>query len=163
MSAVSNMCELDQFLLKSWGHCPATGCYLNLPLSRVCPLANEVYSLLGSSTGTPSFICGDYNKGNCPLADRIQTLALEQSYRQENPQTRQEVLDLVRCHNTEVKDFVGHWLEDVQDESIPYVGTMVVETLRATDNDENYRKFIRTVPHDNQCVLYSLLKTSYRR
>lgn len=160
MSTVSNMSELDRFLLGSWGRCPATGADPNLPLSRLCPLANDVYRLLGQPTHTPSFICRDHNKGTCPLADRIQELALEESYRRDSPQTRQEVLDLVHCYSTEVQDFVSRWLDDVRDECIPYVGRMVVETMRATNSDESYRKFMRTIPHDNQCVLYSLLRTN---
>jgi len=157
------MTELEKFCMQGWGRCPHTGVDLNLPLSRVCPLVSEVNHLLREPTGTPSFLCAEHNRGTCPAADRIITLALDESYRRDSPLSRQDVLLLVRMCNDEVKRFVNDWLNDVGDVAVPFLGRMVMETIKAADSIDAYRAFLRTIPHDNQLKLYELLTSNDRR
>jgi len=74
------MTKLDLFLLRSWGHCAAYDMGVNLPVSRVCPLAREVYELLGQAQGVPpSFQCTCYQEKDCPAESWVLDAALTQA------------------------------------------------------------------------------------
>lgn len=154
----NNSNELDTFVLRSYGRCEAYNVNLDLPLSRLCPLAYQIVSLRRDRQAPPPFLCKDYSEHHCPLAERIETLALEEAARLENPQTLEDIQRIMRPHNQQSKDYVNWWLSVTPECDLPNVGRMVAQAIKATDSDEEYKKFVRSFPHDNQLCLWELLK-----
>ena len=86
--------RLDSFLLGSWGKCPAYKCTVDCGgVSRVCPLASQVYALLKSEKSITDntnlsqsipFGCDDHNKGTCPDAEWVIQDAFERACEKEN-------------------------------------------------------------------------------
>jgi hypothetical protein len=68
--------DLEQFLRNSWGTCPAHDIAVTLSVSRVCPLARELYKLRHEHDGIPgAFECESYGK-DCPAEGWVIDAAL---------------------------------------------------------------------------------------
>ena len=154
MAPQNQTLDLDTFLMNSWGKCAPNNYDLNLPLSRVCPLAGEVYKLIGVDFAVPpSFACAAFRKQSCPaeswVVDAVVTLA-EENESAEFERRMKPLLDFWRGENAHEP----HILANIE--------AMVAEVVAA------YRLFqTKGIEpqtgrwHDNQCSLYELLRFNH--
>lgn len=71
---------MEKFLIDSWGNCPAYNVQIFLQISRVCPLAAEIYEFLDEISPLPiGFNCKSHRERKCPLEKEMISAALKKN------------------------------------------------------------------------------------